>query len=323
MKPPVSSPTATLLDRLSGLHDASRLRLLALLDAHELAVGELAAAIQAPQSTVSRHLKKLLESGWIQRRSVGPQSLYRKTTSDLDPAAHALWNAVSAALPDDPMHAEDLRRVGAILAARHVDTRAFFGSLGSEWTDVRAKLFGQTIAVSWMPALLQPESVIADLGCGTGLIAATIAPWVTRVEAIDREPAMLQAARHRLAPFTNVRFHEADLSNLPLQPRSVDLAILSLVLHHLPNPGEAIQSAAHILSPGGRILIIDMARHDRAEYRDTMGHQHLGFTDSDIAMWCKQAGLRDTRTVLLQPDPEALGPSLFVATATRHSDPTS
>ncbi|MDP7070757.1 MAG: ArsR family transcriptional regulator [Phycisphaerales bacterium] len=314
-----SSPTATLLDRLSGLHDVSRLRLLVLLDAHELAVGELAAAIQSPQSTVSRHLKKLLESGWIQRRSVGPQALYRKTRADLDPAAHALWAAAAASLAEDPAHAEDLRRVKAILAERHVDTRAYFGSVGAEWTEVRAKLFGRTIAISWMPALLHQDSIVADLGCGTGQIAAALAPWVARVEAVDREPAMLQAARRRLGAAENVRFHEADLTSLPLHPGSVDLAILSLVLHHLPNPDEVIHAAASLVADGGRVLIIDMARHERSEYRDTMGHLHLGFGESEVTAWCRDAGLSDARYALLPPDPDALGPGLFVATATRHS----
>ncbi|MCP4758834.1 MAG: methyltransferase domain-containing protein [Planctomycetes bacterium] len=309
------SPAAMLLERLGGLHDALRIRLLVLLDTHELSVGELAAAVQAPQSTVSRHLKRLVESGWIQRRSVGPQALYRKVAAERDPFAAALWDAACVTLDNDPTHAEDLRRVEAILAARHVDTRAFFGALGSEWTDVRSRLFGQSIAISWMPALLHPKSMVADLGCGTGLIAATIAPWVARVEAVDREPAMLQAARRRLENAPNVRFHEADLTALPLNPGSIDLAILSLVLHHLPDPAEAIRSAAAILATNGRILILDMAQHERSEYRDTMGHLHLGFPEQDIVNWCEQAGLHRVHYTVLPPDPEALGPELFVATA--------
>ncbi len=311
---PAIPPTATsLLERLGGLHDASRLRLLGLLEAHELAVGELAAAIQTPQSTVSRHLKKLVDSGWVQRRSVGPQSLYRMRTSRLEPHAQRLWEVTASCLDGDPTRAEDIRRVEEILAQRHIDSQTFFGSVGGDWTELRTSLFGNSIATAWLPALLNPTWSIADLGCGTGQTAAMLAPWVTRIEAIDREPAMLDAARHRLTGHDNVSFHQADMAALPLDSESVDLALISLVLHHSEHPDHIVTEAARILKPHGRLLIIDMVAHDRTEYRDTMGHLHLGFDRSLVESWCEGAGLRCERFTLLRPDTQAQGPGLFAA----------
>ena len=310
------APATTLLDQLGGLHDASRLRLLVLLDAHELAVGELAAAIQSPQSTVSRHLKRLMESGWIQRRSVGPQAMYRRTSSELDGPAKRLWAATVGTLADEPTHAEDLRRAGEILAQRHVDTRAYFGATGGDWADVRKRLFGSTILDAWFPAMLDPSWVVADLGCGTGQLASAIAPWVSRVEAVDREPAMLNAARKRLSGVESVHFYEADMRSLPIDEGTIDLAILSLVLHHVEEPRDAIEAGIRLLRPGGRVLVIDMVAHDRVEYRDTMGHLHLGFDESAMRLLMQAAGIEMQRYVLLRPDPEAMGPGLFAATAT-------
>jgi SAM-dependent methyltransferase/predicted transcriptional regulator len=312
---PAASAT-TLLDQLGGLHDASRLRLLVLLDAHELAVGELAAAIQSPQSTVSRHLKRLLESGWIQRRSVGPQALYRRTSTELEGHAKQLWAATVGTLANEPTHTEDLRRVREILTQRHIDTRAYFGATGGDWADVRERLFGSTIVDAWFPAMLDPSWRVADLGCGTGQLASVIAPWVSRVEAVDREPAMLNAARKRLSGVETVHFHEADMRSLPIDEGSIDLAILSLVLHHVEDPRDAIEAGVRLLRPGGRFLVIDMVAHDRVEYRDTMGHLHLGFDESAMRILMQAAGIKMQRYVLLRPDPEAMGPGLFAATAT-------
>lgn len=310
-------PAGAMLERIGGLHDPMRLRLLALLNDHELAVGELAAAVQAPQSTVSRHLKRLLASGWINRRSQGPQTLYRHSGTNLEPEAWRLWEAVTAGLCEDPTHEEDLRRVREILASRKVDSRAFFGSLGGDWSDLRGQLFGRTILDAWLPVMLDPDLVIADLGCGTGQITATLCPFVGHVHAIYREPAMLKAAQTRLSDANNVSFHEAYLHETPLPNGSVDVAILSLVLHHLPDPGLTIEAAARVLKDDGRLILLDMIRHDRTDYRDTMGHLHLGFEEAEVTSWCQQAGLKTVQWHPLRPDPEAAGPSLFAATASR------
>ncbi len=310
-------PAATLIERLGGLHDPLRLRLLILLESHELSVGELAATVQSPQSTVSRHLKRLLETGWILRRSVGPQALYRHAGEDVDSEGQGLWRAASAGLDADPASAEDLRRVQEILAQRHVDSRTYFGSLGGDWTDVRDRLFGDAAAWAWMPALIDQDAVVADLGCGTGQMAAILAPWVARIEAVDREPAMLDAARTRLADYDNIRFHLADMTRSPLAGQHVDLAIFGLVLHHVEDPSTAISNAAECIRPGGRIFVLDMIRHDRDEYRDTMGHVHLGFDQKQLAGWFAEAGLQSCHWQPLRPDPNAAGPGLFVATAKR------
>ena len=62
-----------ILDHLSALADTTRSRILLLLDCHELTVGELCAVLQLPDSTVSRHLKALADTGWIAVRSAGHQ----------------------------------------------------------------------------------------------------------------------------------------------------------------------------------------------------------------------------------------------------------
>src|SRR5262245_16952077 len=86
----VTRPPA-ILDHLSALADNTRSRILLLLDRHELTVSELCGIMQLPQSTVSRHLKALSDSGWIAARAEGTSNVYTMTREELDTAAKRLW----------------------------------------------------------------------------------------------------------------------------------------------------------------------------------------------------------------------------------------
>ena len=277
-----SGDTRPLLQWLDPLTDAARLRLLYLLDDRELSVGELASALQLPQSTISRHLKRLLDAGWVVRRSEGTASLYRRSTTGLDETAQRLWAIAESECETDPACDEDARRAAEIVASRSVDSRHFFGTVGGEWTELRREMFGSVLEQEPLLALLDPTWIIADLGCGTGAAAAELAPWVKGIEAIDREASMLNAAQKRLSGHDHVRFHESDLLSVPLADDSVDAALISLVLHHVEEPHEVIREAVRIVRPGGPVLVIDMIQHHREAYRDTMGHIHLGFSEDEL-----------------------------------------
>ena len=66
----------SLLDSFSALSDATRCRMLWLLDRHELTVSELCTILQLPQSTVSRHLRLLADADWVTSRRDGTSRYY-------------------------------------------------------------------------------------------------------------------------------------------------------------------------------------------------------------------------------------------------------
>lgn len=303
-----------LLDWLALLGDLTRLRILRLLGEEELGVGELARVVQAPQSSVSRHLKSLLESGWVIKRSVGTSSMYRFDLSLLDDDARDLWTVARRRLEQSPAFDGDAHRLREVLASRHTDTRAFFGRIGGEWDHLRSELFGDRFTAEALLAFINPDWVVADIGCGTGNAAEHLAPLVKRVIAIDREPAMLEAARRRLAGCGNVDFRSGDLSRLPLKDQEIDAALVFLVMHHVSDPAAAVREIARSLRPGGMVMIVDMLAHHHEAYRHTMGHIHLGFTEKDVRAWARAAGLHLSRYRPLRPDTERRGPGLFVAT---------
>ncbi|UCD76826.1 MAG: metalloregulator ArsR/SmtB family transcription factor [Phycisphaerales bacterium] len=309
-----SSEPPPLISRLTTLSDLARLRILRLLSRQELSVGELAKALQTPQSTVSRHLKLLHDGGWITKRSEGTASLYRLVEESLQPEAKELWRLARNQMGTTHTFEEDDARLVEVLAERREDSKTFFGRVGSEWDHLRRDLFGDQFTTEALLGLVTSEWVVADVGCGSGNAAEFLAPFVKKVIAIDREPAMLDAARQRLAEYDNIEFRGGDMANLPVADGELDAAAVYLVMHHLKDPQSAVLEIARALKPGGRLLIVDMVAHDRESYRHTMGHEHLGFEMAEIEAWAAAADLQLLHDRRLRPATDAKGPGLFVAT---------
>jgi ubiquinone/menaquinone biosynthesis C-methylase UbiE len=304
-----------ILDHLSALADTTRSRILLLVDRHELTVSELCSIMQLPQSTVSRHLKALSDSGWIAARSEGTSNLYAMTRDDLDPSARRLWMLVREQVGPTPAAVQDQRRVHTVLAERRSKSQEFFSSSAGQWDRLRDELFGERVHLAALPAFADPEWTIGDLGCGTGQMTAALAPFVKHVVAVDASSAMLQAAKKRLQTFSNVDLRRGELEALPIDDRKLDAATMALVLHHLPEPERALAEVGRVLKSGGRLLIVDMLPHDRESYRQQMGHVWLGFSDEHVRRILGESGFDAIRIVALSPDPKSKGPALFVANA--------
>jgi ArsR family transcriptional regulator len=309
----MEQPAAQVVAWMAMLADPARLRVLRLLEREELSVGELARVTQLPQSTMSRHLKALLGGGWVRRRVEGTAGYYRLVSADLPEAAADLWRVVQPRLVGLPGMGEDDHRLAEVLLERATDSRAFFGRVAGEWDHLRTELFGTAFTAEALLSLLRDDLVVADLGCGTGNMSHHLAPLVRRVIAVDQERAMLEAARVRLSGHDNVELVEGDLLALPLPRDAVDVAVICLVLHHLPQPQPAVHEAARVLKAGGMLLIVDMLVHDRESYRFQMGHRHLGFSEEVVQGWAEAAGLRLRRFRRLPADTAARGPGLFAA----------
>ena len=106
--------------RLKVFADATRVRLLALLEQEELTVAELSAITRLAQPRVSTHLARLKEAGLVRDRRAGVSAYYRFDEAQLDPAQRALWHALSNG-SDDPLLRQDAERVAAVLAHRASD----------------------------------------------------------------------------------------------------------------------------------------------------------------------------------------------------------
>jgi ArsR family transcriptional regulator len=286
--------------------------MLLLLERHELTVSELCAVLQLPQSTVSRQLKTLADASWVTSRRDGTSRYYTLLLES--PDSQTLWQLTRAQLEGKSAAAQDQRRLERVLAARRATSEQFFASAAGKWDKLRDELFGNDFAFRAIAGLIDDEWTVADLGCGTGAMTAILAPHVQHVIGIDASEEMLDAAKSRLAAAKNIEFRKGSLEALPIAAGSVDAATLMLVLHHLPSPADALAEAARILKPGGRVLIVDMAPHEKDDYRQQMGHVWLGFSEDQMKKMLGAAGFTHVKLHALPPAHSAKGPALFMAT---------
>ena len=310
----MNQTSAPILDHMAALADPIRLRMLLPLARHELTVSEICAVLQLPQSTVSRHLKTLADDGWVTSRRDGTSRFYAMALDALDSGARQLWPVIRDQVSGTNGADQDERRLQGVLQRRREKSREFFSSASGQWDRLRVQLFGARMHLTALLSLIDDRLVVGDLGCGTGQMSEALAPHVARVVAIDGSADMLRAARTRLDGLENVEIREGALEALPLEDGTLDAVVVSLVLHHQPEPARVLSEAARVLKPGGRVLVVDMLPHDRADYQQQMGHVWLGFSGETIRRYLSGAGMSGVRLQTLPVDQDAEGPALFVAT---------
>jgi SAM-dependent methyltransferase len=301
---------------IGALADETRGRLLLLLERQELSVSELCAVLQLPQSTVSRHLRVLVDEAWLTSRSEGPSRFYRMARQQSE-SARRLWRAVREPLRASVTAAHDAERARRVLSHRRSKAEEFFTASVGQWDTLRADLYGEAAGPAGLLGLLDPDWTIGDLGCGTGELLMYLAPFVDRAVGVDRSRTMLAAARRRLEGVGEVDLRQGELEALPVETGELDAAVLSLVLHYVAEPVLVLREARRALRPGGRLLVLDMVEHGRAEYRERMGHIWPGFRREMMEEWLKEAGFVRVRYTPLPADPRAKGPPLFATTALR------
>src|SRR5262245_32825740 len=302
-----------ILDHMSALSDPTRCRMLVMLEKHELTVSELCAVLQMPQSSVSRHLTTLADDNWITSRRDATSRFYTMPLEDLDSAASRLWPLIREQVASTTAAAHDERRLRGVLQRRRATSQEFFATAAGKWDRLREDLFGGSFYLWAVLGLIDSALTVGDLGCGTGQLSETIAPYVRRVVAVDGSTEMLDAARRRLGAMGNVDIRRGELEALPIQDGELNVAMLSLVLHYSPDPARTLSEAARVCSAGGKVLLVDMLPHHHDEYRQQMGHVWLGFSEKQITKFLTGAGFEDVRVRPLPVDPAAKGPALFAA----------
>ncbi len=293
---------AVALDIFRALGDATRLRILSLLRAMELSVGELVQVLDQSQPRVSRHVKILCDAGLAERRKEGSWVFVALGPDQIvGPIADALdrWDAIEA----ERWREADTAKLAAVRADRAVSAAAWFEGHAREWDAIRSLHVAESEVESAMAELLgdAPVRSLVDIGTGTGRMLELFGRRAGAALGIDRSSEMLRLARVKLTGrgLEHAELRQADLYALPLNDEAADLAIVHHVLHFAQQPGAAIAEAARVLSPGGRLLIADFAPHDREELRARDAHTRLGFSDDQISGWFADAELQTVRSETL------------------------
>ncbi|MBA4147236.1 MAG: metalloregulator ArsR/SmtB family transcription factor [Verrucomicrobia bacterium] len=280
------------LKSLRALSDPTRLRILALLERDEIAVNELQEVTRLGQSRISTHLGLLQDSGLVQARREGKRTFYALNESADSDANEFIQLAIRGGkeLPDYDADQINLKR---ILDRRKQQDQVYFNQVAGRFD----RSYGP--GRSWQAfghLLLRiiPPITIADLGSGEGLLSELLARRAKKVIAVDNSEKMVTFGESKAKKnnLKNLEFRLGDLENPPIDPGTIDLAVLSQALHHAESPQITIKSAHKILRSGGQLMILDLLKHNFEEAHELYGDRWLGFAESDLHRWLEEAGFK-------------------------------
>jgi ubiquinone/menaquinone biosynthesis C-methylase UbiE len=282
-----------LADRIQALADPTRLRIVALLRRMELSVGELAQVLGQSQPRVSRHLKILSDASVVERRKEGSWVFLTLTEAASVAPMFALIDGWADA-STQAMFAIDAARTETIRVERAEAANRYFTGHAEVWDQIRSLHVAESEVERAIDAALgrRPLGRLVDIGTGTGRMIELFGPRAAQAIGIDRSSEMLRLARVKLEASGIVSgLRQGDMYALPLADSSADTILIHQVLHYAHSPAAAIAEAARVLAPGGTLLVVDFAAHDREELRATDAHIRLGFEDEVMAGWFASAGL--------------------------------
>ena len=280
----------------AALADPTRLRVLALLRAMELSVGEIAQVLGQSQPRVSRHVKILAEAGLVERRKEGSWVFLSLGTRDRMEPLFALLDRWAEQDSEDDWAEADAERLSAVRAERAAAAQSYFAAHAEEWDHLRSLHVAEAEVEAGIARALAADrratGRLVDIGTGTGRMIELFGRAADHALGIDRSPEMLRLARVKLAEAgLEAELRQGDMYALPLAAGAADTVILHQVLHYAQNPAAAIAEAARLLGVGGRLLIADFAPHEREELRTLDAHVRLGFADEVMLGYLEAAGL--------------------------------
>ena len=292
---------------MRAIGEPTRLRILMLLAKGELTVKDLTTILGQSQPRISRHLKLMYEAGLLARIQEGSWVYFRlsedRDTARLATAIGQYFNPEDADFRRDGERAEILRR------RRSERAQAFFAAHAAHWDDLRALHVDEGEVEVRMREAIGSEQVdlLVDLGTGTGRILELFSDTYHRGIGIDANLQMLAYARARLeaGELRHAQVRQGDIVNLSVGDATADVAVMHQVLHYLSEPQRAIEEAARILRPGGRLLVVDFSPHQLDHLRDDYAHQRLGLSGDQMLQWFAANDLVQTGHQELPPSADA------------------
>lgn len=301
------------VEALRAAGEPTRLRLLSLLAGEELSVMEMSRILDQSQPRVSRHLKLMTDAGLIERFPDGARVYYRLSH---DAQARRLIDTVLDILAEDAGEA-DHRRLDEVRKDREEAAASYFEQVAPQWDRLRSLYVSESAVEAALEKAVGPGPFerVVDLGTGSGRMLTLFGKKAKMSVGLDLSQNMLNIARRNVtkAGVEQVELRHGDIFATRLPAASADLVIVHQVLHYLSDPSAAVAEAARLVSPGGRLVIIDFAPHDFEHMREAHQHRRLGFADSEINGWLVDGGLTPSAPIALPHDAEGLTVTIWTA----------
>jgi SAM-dependent methyltransferase len=287
---------------LKSFSDQTRLRIMLILQENELAVNEIVDILEMNQSAVSNQLSSLKKASILKNRKEGKRIYYSLDDDIRRGASAGLFEEIFSRGRKEEFFQKDMLSLNHILNKRREESLNRFSQ--------RKNRNGRCPGESWEAFArgfidLVENKRIADLGCGSGRLAALLTAGGNRVTGYDNDKEQLEQAWNRADNYDgrlDFKFWDIETENPIPQEGIYDLAILSQTLHHLTNPARSLKIINKMLAPKGKILIFDLGHHNEEAFKELYGDFWLGFEQERLTGWLEEASFKDTKYHRFQTD---------------------
>ena len=301
----VKNPMTSILKWLKLLSDPTRIRILRILRREKLTVAEIQSVLGMGQSRISSQLSKLKSSGLLTDERSGKHVYYQliAPSSEDSNVMESLFEVLESAANEINECKLDDKALRLQIEKRSNRARIYFDELagnfgekyvpGRTWKSIAEMLF----------QMINP-GVVADLGAGEGTLSQLIAQKAEKVISVDHSEKMVEFGSKIIKEngFNNIEYRLGDIQSPPIDDNQIELAIFSQTLHHVNDPQKAINESYRILSPRGKVVILDLLKHDQEEARTLYADQWLGFKEIELIEFLEIAGFKSIDTMIVDKE---------------------
>lgn len=286
--------------------DSARLKILRILRTDSLGVMEMSKILGVRQSALSHHLKVLANAGLVSSRRESNAIFYRRVFLEADDPLSSLKASVFETVDRIRLEPELAYRLFEVKQERARQSREFFTRFTDKFKQnqllVATPRHYSTSLKDLLAGLKLPaDSTALEVGPGAGELLPLLGREFNRVVALDNSEEMLAKARvlAEKRDLRNIDFVHGDTGTGVEKGLRADLAVISMVLHHVASPADVFLDVSRMLNDGGVVLVVELCRHNQDWVREACGDLWLGFEPEELSNWAHNAGMQSGQSLYL------------------------